>query len=613
MPHFRAVLAAGDARPITADIVREVCRDVTRPANLFLAPPLRAEPAVLAAEETFWEIFNGRLLDGTQTRERRRFQTWGVTLFDGIGEPPREPTLAVRFDADAGTVFVTRAILCRAHESYDAGGNVILTREIQKWQREFVGTIHLHQLVNAGELRDELACLLFQAVVGTGRLPLTSVEAPLPSFAFGQVGYFFTPGAAAPITSWRGLSRLPAEVSLAESELVKHLELLLRATPADELTAVAARSLDSDLPLLRSVFNDVSLSPYTDFVPKCIAFVRHLVRQNSISTAEQVDFLGHLIRQLARHLVAYDLITFHHRGANFPDALLLDDVLTELLPLTAERPDLFIGDEPASTSRRRAVRQGLLLRLEYAGHLVPDAPTSPGENLRVLPAPFVRVPEDQIYSPVTRRRRLFVDERLPELAMIRSCFRDLDSAAELRELGTALFLDRPLGFAKAPGEPDQTLLMSHVLFSRSIAEQRLARVARRWDWLPDDGSINRWREQLRAMKVDGRRLEYGGPPSRPGVVSLQDAFRIADDWLVLRTTRQTIRDFHDQYDLGDIDLPVREWRLLLPGGTDAAPKLCVYDGELRLRMELAADLSRGYTTRAGVERPTAGVRVTPPG
>ena len=112
-------------------------------------------------------------------------------------------------------------------------------------------------------------------------------------------------------------------------------------------------------------------------------------------------------------------------------------------------------------------------------------------------------------------------------------------------------------------------------------------------------------------------LTSGEVPARQGNAHLQivpyQAFATADDWLVLRTTRQTIRDFHDQYDLGDIDLPVREWRLLLPGGTDAAPKLCVYDGELRLRMELAADLSRGYTTRAGVERPTAGVRVTPPG
>jgi hypothetical protein len=616
MPRFRTALAAADPRPITPEIVRALCAEVTDPANLFVAAPLRVQQEYRPEEDLFWEIFHGRLLDGTQTRQRRQFEIWAVHLDDGAGERSTEPILAIRFDAATGRLYVTRAILCHAHETYDSGG-AILTREVQKWQRELVGTVVLDQLADCGALRDELACLLFHAVVGTSRLPLTSIEAPLPGFAFGQLGYWRRPGArdTGPLRTWTDLISLSTQIALAEAERVKLLEFLLRATPRDELAALAGQLPNPlEMPaLLRGVFNAVTLSPYTDFAPKALDFVRHLVGHGAIAEIDQVDFICHVIRQLARHLAAYDLITFHHRGANYPDALLLDDLLAELVPLAAAHQELFAGDD---FTRRRAIRHGLLLRLEYAGHPVPDAPTSPGENLRVLPDPFRRVPDDQIYSPVTRDRRLFVWELPVSLPLIRACLTDLDLAEELRELGTASFLDRPLGSAKAAGEPDQTLLFSHILFSRSVAEHRLKVLARRAEWFPHPGAMDRWRDRLRTLVVDGLPLVCAGPPPRPGVVSLHDALRVADDWLILRTTRQTLRGFQEQYDtqpladrLGGGVSTVSDWRLLIPGGTDAAPMLCVYDQQLRLRLRLAADMSRGYASRGGAEFPAAGLRV----
>jgi hypothetical protein len=612
---FRPSLAEADTRRITAEVVSAVCAEVTRPANFFAAQPLRLTQYSEPSEETFWETFHGRVLDATQTRQRRRFETWGVCIIDDGADSPSAPLLAVRFDAGAGLLYVTRSILCHAHETYDAGGSVILTREVQKWQRELVGTIVLDRLAHTGALRDELACLLFQAVVGTSRLPLTSIESPLPGFALGLLGYWFRPGAGGvgPMTCWSDVLQLPGEVDLADAERVKHLELLLRAVPADEVDVLAghysAKSAQSVMVLLMAVYNGVTLSPYTDFVAKSLAFVGHLADRALISDGEWVDFLGHLIRQIGRHLSAYDLVTFHHRGANYPDALLLEEVLADLLPLAAQQPGLLAGDSRVSRLRRRAIRHGFLLQLEFAGLPVPDAPTSPGENLRVLPPPFDRVPDDQIYSPVTRRRKIFEAAPRPEPALISACLKELSQPEELQELGTALFLDRPLGFGKAAGEPDQTLLVSHVLFSRSLAERRLGLLARRPDWLPDAGAIERWRGTLRTLVVNGLPLTNPGPTSRPGVVSLHDALRVADDWQFLRTTGQTLRDFHAQFALHSLDgLDAADWRLLISGGTEAEPTLCVFDRALRQRLELTVDLSRGYITRGGFEVPAAGLR-----
>src|SRR5581483_4189114 len=111
--------------------------------------------------------------------------------------------------------------------------------------------------------------------------------------------------------------------------------------------------------------------------------------------------------------------------------------------------------------RRRALRQGCLLRQQYQGHLVPDAPTSPGENARVYPG-YPHVPEEQLLQPLRRRRQLFAADPLPGLlgprsrALLARSLADLADPAERAELGTAVFIDRPLGYTKLAGEPDQT-------------------------------------------------------------------------------------------------------------------------------------------------------------
>src|SRR5207248_11614833 len=129
-------------------------------------------------------------------------------------------------------------------------------------------------------------------------------------------------------------------------------------------------------------------------------------------------------------------------------------------------PELFLeaaADTPARRQtkqlRRRGLRQGWLLRRRYEGHLVPDAPTSQGENRRVLPGAYVRVPEEQILNPIRRDKRLFAEDSLQPYLQgrgqetLQQSLADLQDPEELRELGTALFLDRPFGAGKPPTAP----------------------------------------------------------------------------------------------------------------------------------------------------------------
>src|SRR5262249_34217294 len=138
-----------------------------------------------------------------------------------------------------------------------------------------------------------------------------------------------------------------------------------------------------------------------------------------LAAAQHADWLSSLLRRIGRHLSAFDLVTFHHRGANYPDALLLDALIKAYLALAERRPELFLSSENDTTDearvkrlRRRGLRQGWLLRQQYVGHPVPDLPTSPGENARVLPPEFPHISEEQILNPLKRTRALFA-EALP--------------------------------------------------------------------------------------------------------------------------------------------------------------------------------------------------------
>ncbi len=614
---------------------RRVIADVLLPAHFLLGPGMMLEWEYLPAEEISWEIFQGRLLDRARTRQTRTFEAWNGYAVAG-GARSGEPLLAVKLDAAAGQLHVTRGLLSHVWEGYDSGGGVFLSRETTRWVRELVGTIDLGGFPDADALRDELAGRLFQAVVGTSRLPLTSVEAPLPAFSLGELAYFPRPGMSehdSPMRSWRDLLAGAMRAGLARAEQIKLLEVLLRSTPADDLTAMAEcfvarlREIGTGpevLPgLLRGLFNDVSLSPWTDFVAKTLRFVDLLVEGGHLTVEAQADCFGHLLRQIGRHLTAYDLVTFHHFGANYPDALLLDAVLKAYLRLIEEQPALFEGTAERPRLRRRALRQGWHLRRRYEGHPVPDAPTSPGESARVLPPPHRRVPEEQIAMPHRRKRRLYDGDPLTVhlgeqgLRVLRRSIEDLHHPEELAELGTAVFIDRPLGVFKAPVEPDQTPLFSYEAFSRSLAERRLVQLAADAMRHDSGAALDAARRGLNEGAIRGLTLDRVGKEGRP-VVSLNDVRKTAADFVLLRTLPRAVREFLREYDFAAVrerlpldylgaDRPVLIVRgIARPGGL---PVLAVHDAQLQLRLELEIDGREGYISRGGVEYAKGGLRV----
>lgn len=599
------------AQPAQLEAVRAVIGDVLRPGHFFVGLRLRLEWAGPVPEEIVWEIYRGRLLDASQTRQRQTFESWHVYAIDDAGRSA-EPLLSMKLDVATGEVHVVRAICSYAFEAYDAGDNVILSRETRRWLRELVGTLHGGS--SAADFRSAAAALVFQAVVGTSRLPLTSSEAPLPGFTLGDLAYFYQPTA--------GPESLQSPLDLIDQALTpggnrreeaKLLEVVLRSSAADlpevsrrfvaHWQALGRRS-DDIVALLRTVFNEVALSPYTEFVDRALAFLRLLEEGSHISTADHADFLGFLLRHLARHLTAYDLVIYHHRGANYPDALLLDVALHALLDVAERQPDLFHGPGDRPRLRRRAVRLALLLRRQYEGHDVPDAPTSPGENTRVLPDPYVRVPEEQILDPTRRQRKLF-DAAPLQLSpigqeILGQSLADLTDPAEVRELGTALFLDRPLGIFKRPGEPDRTLLLSYVAYSPSVAVRRLQKL----------GEMCGVAAPSMPTSLMGVPLQAGPLGTRPGVVSLADAQAVAGDFRLLHTTRQTLRDFCARYPLTEV---LGAEPALIVGsphiGVGLPGTLAIFDAHYRLRLELEINAAAGYVSGPEGEDPAGGVRV----
>jgi hypothetical protein len=526
------------------ETVRSAIVDVLDKTHFHIRPPSQLDWDHVPVEETPWEIYRGQLLPRQQSRTLQSFESWNVWLIQD-GQRSGEPLLSLKLDAERRQVHVVRGLLCWTWEGYHAGDNVYLSREVQRWLRELVCTVELDQAEQA--LRETLATWLFRAVVGTSRLPLTSVEAPLPGFSLGELAYFYKN--APPCRQTRA----------------KWLEFTLRSAPAQDIRNIAADSVRlcrdqgqdaaDTLGLLRTMFNEIALSPYTDFVDKTLTFLDELTAQHYLTVEQHVDFLGWLLRQLARHLTAYDLFTFHHRGANYPDALLLDAAVKEYLRLVEQHAPLFAGDDATARLRRRALRQGWLHRRRYEGHPVPDAPTSPGENMRVLPPPQIRVPEEQIVNPAKRTKRLFRGDPLPDhvgpqaMEILLQCGRDLQHSAELRELGMALFIERPLGSAKSPGEPDSSPLLAHEAYSQSLAERALAELAREPLLGLSTDDVASCRDELCREKPPGGIPATELPADRQSVVSLADATRAARDFVILRTLPGSVREFFERPDV----------------------------------------------------------------
>jgi hypothetical protein len=629
--------------PLSTDAIRRLIDEAFRPANFFVDPRMKLEWSHLPAEEIAWEILQRRLLDASQTRERASFESWNIHQVGDAGRSD-EPLLSVKLDLASGQIQVVRALYSYAWEGYHAGDNIYLSRETRKWLRELVGAIAVERCTSETAFRAELTRLLFLAVVGTSRLPLASVETPLPGFSFGELGYFYralqapVEAKSRPMHSTRELIAWSLHNGLDWQEKTKWFELVLRSIGRAEVPNTAAEliarwrdlghSTDDLQNLLRSVFNDVALSPWTDFAERMLQFVEALQVLGALTISDRIDFLSYVLRNLGRHLTAYDLVTFHHRGANYPDGLLLDAVLRELLRLANENPSLFVsGTDPGVQSRlqrwrRRALRQGWLLHRFYEGLPIPDVPTSPGENARVLPV--ARVPEEQILMPGKRTRKLFEggDNGVVLGDTVRSILaesiQDLRIPSEIRELGMATFLDRPLGAFKAPGEPDRTMLLSYEAFSRSIAARRLGLLAKEAARIALPMDLEEAEDALRRVEVRGISLPPFKRPTRPESVSLEDARKAADDFVFLRTTRRTAREFFAAFDftslaaefaLADVvsGQPVLIIDGMLTGGTPGT--LQVYDSQLRPRLELALLPERGYESRVDKEYPRDGLAV----
>jgi hypothetical protein len=248
---------------------------------------------------------------------------------------------------------------------------------------------------------------------------------------------------------------------------------------------------------------------------------------------------------------------------------------------------------------------------------VPDAPTSPGENARVLLPPYRRVPDEQLTNPARRTRRLYAGDPLaahlgPRAGLVlQQSMQDLRHAAELQELGMAVFIERPLGVARAVGEPDPTLLLAHEAFSKTIAGQRLDALAHDPEFAldADEGAI--LRQHLRDLPVLGIPLRVIAPATR-AVVSLADARRVADDFVFLRTLPGSVAAFLTQFDLAPLtarfgldDLaPPSRMLIVRTVSRTAGPEgvLTIFDAALRRRLELALPGTEGQATPAKVLR-----------
>jgi hypothetical protein len=481
---------------------------------------------------------------------------------------------------------------------------------------------------------------LRRAVLGTSRLPITSLETPLPGFLLGQLGYFGTsigPARGEPARDPEELLRIAWEGERPVSQRARVLELALRSLSAERVVALTRRYSDKPGPaaltnLVRQLFHQVALSPFTGLTSNLASLLRELGNASRQGREIAADLFGYLLRHLVRHLTAFDLLTFHNRGANYPDALALDCWLREYAEIIEQEPAVF--QQPERILRRRALRQAWLLRKELEGLRVPDVPTSPGENIRVMPPEYPRVPEEQILRPDARTRRLFEGSPAEELLThaardtLRLAMQDLQQPAELQELGMATFLSRPLGAFKHPAEVDRTPLVSYEAFSRSIAGRRL-KALHDLDWLGTPANFEWLSDLLRRHEVRGIHASDVNDPPRPAVVSLSDAARASPDFVILRCTGSGLRaltaGYHDPAipgsDLrGKWPVPANarllirspHSRLAHAAGSDV-PLLTWYDERLNPILELGPARADGgairYVEWDGIEYLAEGLQV----
>ncbi len=586
------------------------------PAHFFAKGGFAWEPSV--DEEVSWElsITEDRLLEAQYTCLRKRFTSWNVYA-PTPGGRSAEPVLSLKWDRPAGVLYVVRATERYCFEGYDASGPVIHDREQRRWVRELVGTVRLDRLADCDELQDELACLLLGALAGLGPEFMETVELAYPVFTYGQLAYCRQAGShEGPRTHWRQLPGM-IHAATAWQERARLLEFYLRAVPVPEMTEAATvwvehwrrlggnpASLEA---LLRAVFRCVSLSPWIDFPGRVLAFLRALQGQGYLAVVDVVDFLGWLLRLVCRHVTGFDLFKAHTCGAAYSDALLIDAVLGEYLRLAGQYPGLFTTEDSAGRLRRRAVRQAYLLRRGFEGHLVPDVPTFEAELDMVLPQP--RVPRGHMLQPQLRTRRLYdgqpLDLGTQGEALLRASVADLAHPVEQRELGLALFVDRPLQAGRHPVALDLTVPLACLAYSRSIAGGRLRLLAQTL------GSAAGLPQAPDVPGVPIQRLG-GQEPSPRG--TLYNAIHGATDYVFLQTVRGSVTRFLRHFDFSalarchDLRWLLVDKKALIVRALEG-PCVRIYDAAHWPRLDLEVPPAEGFVSRAGVEYPAKGLKV----
>lgn len=616
--------------------VRTAVAGALQAGHFFVARRRRLRVEHVAGELARWELFRGRLVDPAQTREEVEFDSWHVYL-DSDEERSTAPLISLRWQRASGQLHVVRQILTHGFEAYEDEPGVILTRPAQKWLPELIGT--LASDLAPGDWQAELEQLMFLAVVGTSRLPITSLESPLPAFSLGELAYLPTMHGQ---QVWDDPRELLAVVLGSEMALVYQttaLEIAVRASSAAELVALADVILEKLAgpdrqarirQLCSAVFNGVALSPYTAFVDRWIALLGLLGESERFGRPAVVDIATRMLLNLCRHLTAFDLNLFHNSGANYPDALLLDALLKTLAEWMRASPELFLDNVGDATTtarakrwRRRALPTAFLIRKQYEGHRVPDRPTSMGENLRVLPREFAPVPEEQISQVARRERRLFEHDPCESLLsgsafeILRASVADWVQPDAIVELGTALFLDRPLGACKDPGDVDRTPLVSYRAVSRIIADRRLSQM-HAWGWIAD-AQRDAFKLAVRNVKLPGIKATSLVVRQRPGVVSVMDAVAAAPDFVLQHCTRRSLDALLAHYDWSPLERQAPATFAWLTTSRDVllvphAPPDCLasentlqfYAGDV-LRLELAYDPTlrgeQAYGWRGGIELP----------
>jgi hypothetical protein len=613
-----------DPRSIPENVIQSVSR-VLRPAGWYASPPLQLRVDFSPAETIVWERFQGHLLGASATRQTRQFASWNVRSAvvpaELEGATP-DPILSIKWDHDAATLYLVRYLLVEGWETYEPTPGVIASRPARQSVAELVAAVDIKAGASEGNLEAQIEQAVQLALTGVSRLPIVSVESPHPLFSYGWCCAGVHPdsvsgGERDPLTLWQ------AELTAASGDPAHVrpwlLEFVLRACKIEQIEPLADAMVvgipdpAAGVPhLMRAVFHNVSLTPMTDFLSKWLHLIDSLAKPERLGVESAIDLVGYMLRHLVRHLTAYDLHRFHSFGANYPDAVFLDQLLRRIVNWTVSEPTRFAGMGPLAVLRRRAVRMGWIARTHYEGLPVPDHPTSQGENRRVLPG-MVAIPEEQITRPQSRSRKLFLDQPTAPwfvgdaMTVLTDAFRDLELPRERAELGRAAYLDRPFGVLKPAGAIDKTPLISTIAYSESIA-------AERWKNLQEQGFLRDrvWQPPPPVLVSGIAAVRYPTAP-RPGVVSFADARLAAEDFCWLHTTPSSRRVLLEQLLPDTSDLSWREPGLLLRTADAQAvwrgePFLSWFDREWReiARWALTMPLDRSgeadYRETGGLER-----------